>query len=1640
MYFISLTIDEEGNLEDHGESYIEIGSGISFPSTGLRRCGAEVLPKGSSTSFGEGSCLHYLQQSNCLLYQCVSSCCVAMLLDDDGAVCGSFELLPNVIAPEDIGSHYGVAGPYTHFQSLGIVSRGAEAFYRISCVGRSTRSGQPRALLLEFNERSVFVTELSWPTNCSSGLGFISSYSFVGSCAFSVPYLVDAGKDRSVKGETQICERAVMALLSSSGSLLWFGEKLDDASEDEGWLGQEKVELGVFEKMINVSELDGLVLGGDFVKGSDPKSLSMHERMGIIKKKLSLNNTDCAIAPSRDGCCLTARLEMEDFHPKSTTDSKSEAGADRPAIVAVRALVGSMPDLIPREIAIMGRSIKMKNHVKRWYDFCLTDEEILLAMRNGFVSIWISPSQESSSTPIIDSIEIYARSRADLGFLKSYQVENAGAENHSSSTLCFHQEPSVELLVSCLESMVALQSICSSDQSLGQSKMESLSAESKETMSHIIQQTSLDSGEKGTLRALTVDLLNVAMPDASERTSFVDEATLRGLMATMRGLRNHLQTEFASVDIVTPKQEAMIECATDTLCLILTLTKQCARTGGNYRRIIADMVADKTCEVSLALEGKKILDFCQYLHLHGLNLKLARSVQLVSELMLMEMAACSDSGELMFGSFDILSEYLLCDSREIVCSACCAVSNALGQSGGSSSSSKISSTPSHNKELALVSYQCDSCHAFPILDQRYTLGGDEMDIDLCTRCYDAGMTYARRHDPDEPVVINERTLCVENEDMTCGKIESLRPVPIAQRLVENVKKAGLLTGQGASRSTSSKSHRQSVDKSSVKQGEGIEPMKTEGFRSRLFTMLLDMMIRSLSATEGKETPLPSSHVLQLVINIVLDSDLHLKYSRAKEMARAIFHNITSLAKLCQSDGGFAKHSSKLVVCMRTLSSLILQKREIGRDMAQAATHDEERDGAQHHHKDKTDPRFVCDVHGVPAVRRRCSHGVHKDRRFYVCGLERKHRCNYFKWSTDVPESPHEDQLEAIGGDNVQDVFELVQTQIRNLFSEHQLQETFIELVSSQFEKHEAATSPGDAIGTVESASKNVFPSLREDKDIKEDINDGVFRTLEKFGRSKPRASAHIDGDDASLSTSSVADGTGASFLCAALDIFSLLAPKSKPSSSTANASSWPSEWFSVLCEIISTSSSHVLRYLAKSMLQRLCGGRQDVYHRVRDHYVFGFSFRKLLQQSYDILDSALVVREQARQCGSKWREDEVTFETLPASGLLGVEDLISEDCFTVTTDESIAAVLDELLSAAGRQKTWSYFCGLPEMAISGRKGTSASMGGGVMLEMLEQIYRRSPSLSLLWLSSCLRGKNQVKAFSLLDIALDGTNFSASEAEGLRHDGVEKEVDTPIGGHHAGDSHPADPLQCFTADDLLAFIKQFVLNGRSKELRAVSSSVAKKLATKLPPSSKNRLCHCLIGGPFQGLGSLGNASNEFIDLLNFLVHNFASDLDDGIVREISSSVKFAFVVLMTEFNQNHGQFQGLFGKQEGELGSLSCNLSDCAGCHRRIPPKKASKSSGKKSDSSNQSSTAKDSDGNKSTFLPEQVRSYQRSRLEDLASNHVSSEFSSFTQLKFRLALSQVHLTVSDPRGRLASIRYSVAAGNKTSRLNPWCEC
>ena len=645
--------------------------------------------------------------------------------------------------------HYGVSGPYTHFQELGVVKRGSETFHKISCVGKSTRSNQPKSLVIEFNEKSVSVKELSWPSSSSSGLGFISSYAYVGSCTFSCPYLVDGtASEGSINDATKVHERAYMTLLSSSGSLLFWGEDCSHLSSGSRThytprsTSQYKAPaIGVFEKMINVSERDALVFGGEFVQ-SDPI---------LAKRKLSLNNADYAISPSTS-CTLTCRLDVS-----------SKSVVSHEAIVAVRVLVGSMPDLIPREIIIMGsgRTIKLKRNVKRWYDFPLTDEETLMVMRNGLVTIWISckwgnffvlyfvhvdvhhlkliasliACHDTSSTPIIDSVEVYCRPRSELGYLKKAELDDKTAKDDTLPKLPTlpNSVPEKSILVPCIQSLTFLTQI------MGHGKENSLSTGGRDTLSQIIRQTALDSSvelEKSGLRYQSIEFLKKAESDVEKGTFLIDEATLCGLVTSLKGLGDYLRTEFEHGDIVSTKQEATINRVIEMLLHILHSAVSIAQVrGGNYRQVITRMITDKICQVSMALEGKKVLDYCQNLKaVFGANIKLARPAKLVSELMLMEIA-CTDGNN--FAGFNTLAEYLTHSSNEIVKACTSAISCTIG---GSEVSNESGNNSSADKELprtesGVITYQCDSCLVFPITDRRYTLGG-EMDVDLCKNCYD----------------------------------------------------------------------------------------------------------------------------------------------------------------------------------------------------------------------------------------------------------------------------------------------------------------------------------------------------------------------------------------------------------------------------------------------------------------------------------------------------------------------------------------------------------------------------------------------------------------------------------------------------------------------------------------------------------------------------------------------------------------------------------------------------------------------------------------------------------------------------------------------------------------------------------------
>ena len=216
---------------------------------------------------------------------------------------------------------------------------------------------------------------------------------------------------------------------------------------------------------------------------------------------------------------------------------------------------------------------------------------------------------------------------------------------------------------------------------------------------------------------------------------------------------------------------------------------------------------------------------------------------------------------------------------------------------------------------------------------------------------------------DAPLVIHNRTLRVEDEDIPCDSIHQMRGIVIAAPSagfpeVEDVEAALKM-------SQTTKEHASS--------GDGID---REAIRSQLFSHLLSLVPKSLANLSL------ARHLIHLLLKMVnTPKSEKLKTARGKEMLKSMATYIRDMLQ-ANEDGTHA--TGKMVVVLRALSSLVTKKTNIDQGMPTSTSKSgsKENDVKGHQHKSKTDPRFICDVHKIPAVRRRCSHGVHKDRRFY----------------------------------------------------------------------------------------------------------------------------------------------------------------------------------------------------------------------------------------------------------------------------------------------------------------------------------------------------------------------------------------------------------------------------------------------------------------------------------------------------------------------------------------------------------------------------------------------------------------------------------------------------------------------------------
>ena len=285
LHVVDLKSAPGGRLESPSDQHFEPSECVVLSTAGVRiRTGSSIGQSGCSTrSLGEGSKLAFLKQSRVLLYKCVSSCVLALMVDAKGGVEGTFELIPHTISSDVLGNGpdgCSVSGPFTHWTELGVVYREGASFFRLACVGKSSKGNRPKLLCIEFNETNVRINEMNWLSGSSVGLGLSVGTSFEGLAAFSAPF-IEGTSDKRIVGE-----RAYMSVATSNGSILFFGdEAVDTVSPHTEATNSSKslrpvsivniprfagtqskkpsFPLTIFETLQNVSDSESVVFGGE---------------------------------------------------------------------------------------------------------------------------------------------------------------------------------------------------------------------------------------------------------------------------------------------------------------------------------------------------------------------------------------------------------------------------------------------------------------------------------------------------------------------------------------------------------------------------------------------------------------------------------------------------------------------------------------------------------------------------------------------------------------------------------------------------------------------------------------------------------------------------------------------------------------------------------------------------------------------------------------------------------------------------------------------------------------------------------------------------------------------------------------------------------------------------------------------------------------------------------------------------------------------------------------------------------------------------------------------------------------------------------------------------------------------------------
>ena len=559
---------------------------------------------------------------------------------------------------------------------------------------------------------------------------------------------------------------------------------------------------------------------------------------------------------------------------------------------------------------------------------------------------------------------------------------------------------------------------------------EALLGEGEGSLAALLRCSALDAvgNGGGLLRVSVCDVLRLIMENETERDYFVDVATLQGVAIVLLHLKKQAEEEKEKTQ--TGLRSRMITCLKVIASIFEARPENYQRADAHCRETMPEVKGVKMVDLCLetmevfrdgAFDCSELVD--SFVKVVVYNWEVTKDVKEFEKRMqaLRSWGGAHDPATAASVN-DCLGRILSGPTREYREKL-----RAIKEEKKKPDTAVDSAAVTTGKEIR---YRCDGCELFPIKGVRYSGEGD---LDLCRECYDTAVVENASRDGSGPAVLKGKGIgpgMTVNELMMLGPIEVAAATASGRAVVRGPEEwqcnvcslinvgggvcAVCESPKGVQGMLGLEDYESSFMEGIESSGGGGKKRKvgweTEGREggvggevekeeaappneyADLISFVLTSTIRSFNLASGALTVRSE---LALLVALVETNE--------EEYVKPVVEKLSNLA--FGIDGGINEEDECLVLVYQTLLFFMCGWEEDtesfrGAGGASPADAEKERQEALLALKDhdKTDPRFVCAVHNVPAVRRRCSQGKDINRRFYLCGMPRQKRCNYFAWA------------------------------------------------------------------------------------------------------------------------------------------------------------------------------------------------------------------------------------------------------------------------------------------------------------------------------------------------------------------------------------------------------------------------------------------------------------------------------------------------------------------------------------------------------------------------------------------------------------------------------------------------------------------